>query len=256
MSSFATRRPSSGPKSNRSASNALEMEAESTKSITSSNSKDNVKVLTLNPQTPTSAYNAKLAVSCAKRMLLNSGAWEILSKHLHMRINSLNNKDESIPDRGPLRSIIVDGWIEELIRFFAVKTQNRDVTIPFQYLPSEPIHDAWRLLMLMPKTYEKLCLAMGNETVIDHDPYDVIIGNTKLDQMNLRFNVTLRAYRLCFGIEPPSLFWPKPSPKPKTLSEMVQIALPILKETAGLACGQCALYGGGAKDGFCGDKGF
>lgn len=140
---------------------------------------------------------------------MTSGGIMHLKRHLSKKMNLLNQKS-SAGDK--VHDMVLEGWVEELLRFLALKTLAGDITKPFQMTPSTPIAEAWKDLMVMPVTYAEVCYAMGNKHVIDHDPFDMAKSDDELESKRQlkRFNATLRAYQQLFDQQPPRLFWCDP----------------------------------------------
>ena len=106
-----------------------------------------------------------------------------------------------------LQSVVLDSWTEELLKFFALKTITGDNTEPCQLLPGFAVGIAWKTLMVTPSSYSKVCLAMGNQHIFDHDPTDTAASRVQQKHKVKRYNATLRAYETYFEEQPPSLYW-------------------------------------------------
>lgn len=154
---------------------------------------------------------ASKAVDLGRRALIDCGAMATLQQNLRRLVNCLNYEDKAAANETK-HAIMVMRWIDELLRFLAIKTLTGDVTVPARMPPSNPIDEAWRCLMIMPSAYAKVCLAMGNDTVIDRDPQTRNTSNsTDVQRYKMRFLSTLRTYCQMFKTEPPHAFWPDPT---------------------------------------------
>lgn len=154
---------------------------------------------------------ASKAVDLGRRALIDSGAMATLQQNLRRLVHCLNYEDKAAANETK-HAIMVMRWIDELLRFLAIKTLTGDVTVPARMPPSNPIDEAWRCLMIMPSAYAKVCSAMGNDTVIDRDPQPRNISDsTDVQRYKMRFLSTLRTYCQMFKTEPPHAFWPDPT---------------------------------------------
>lgn len=153
---------------------------------------------------------AELIIKGKKAMKAGGGLLTFKRK-LVKDINILNEKREMEPPTLNLddeyQSMILDTWIEELIRFLALKTITGDYTEPCQLLPGHAIGVAWRVIMTNPSLYSKICLAMGNQYVFDHHPADTAAGRVQEKYKIKRYNATLRAYESYFDQQPQPLYW-------------------------------------------------
>mmetsp|Transcript_6693 Transcript_6693/g.14632 ORF Transcript_6693/g.14632 Transcript_6693/m.14632 type:complete len:296 (-) Transcript_6693:127-1014(-) len=145
-----------------------------------------------------------------------------LKSALRRKIHLLEEEHVKEVQAGGLEEIILDGWVEELMRFLALKTLMDDATKPFQLAPGGAICIAWKELMLMPRSYAAVCHAMGNAHVIDHDPFDAVLTPEEERHMQKRLNATMRHYARYFDEQPPALFW-KDVQEPQEPSPLVQI---------------------------------
>jgi hypothetical protein len=106
-----------------------------------------------------------------------------------------------------MQSVVLDTWTEELLKFLALKTITGDNTEPCQLLPGFSVGVAWKTIMITPSLYSKVCLAMGNQHVFDHDPSDTAASRVQQKHKVKRYNATLRAYESYFEEQPQALYW-------------------------------------------------
>ncbi len=106
-----------------------------------------------------------------------------------------------------VQSVLLDTWTEELLKFLALKTITGDNTEPCQLLPGFAVGVAWKTMMVTPSLYSKICLAMGNQHVFDHDPTDTAASRVQQKHKVKRYNATLRAYETYFEEQPAALYW-------------------------------------------------
>ena len=169
-------------------------------------------------------------LQAGRRELSSSGASMLLHKHLKEKIDTLNfDAEKNYPVKGDFGELIAQNWIEELLRFLAIKSIHRDYTKPFQIAPSKSIRDAWKLLMFMPKIYVNVCVALGNDRVLDHDPSDNYINERNFDRLIAQYNRTVEIYEAEFCRPPPSLFWTKPKIIPSNISEHIFVVKNTIK---------------------------
>lgn len=152
------------------------------------------------------------------------------------KIYLLKNKSEVHGE--DIANMLLNGWVEELLRFLALKTLAGDTTLPFRLAPSGPIEMAWEDLLIMPATYAEVCHALGNSRPIDHDPFVVDSDDEAEDSRNLkRFNSTLRLYQQVFDQKPPELFWAPHVPKRTTTASFMERASNYFVESTICSCG-------------------
>jgi hypothetical protein len=167
---------------------------------------------------------ASKAVDLGRRALIDCGAMVTLQQNLRKLVNCLNYEEKATANETK-HAIMVMRWIDELLRFLAIKTLTGDVTVPARMPPSNPIDEAWRCLMIMPSAYSKVCFAMGNETVIDRDSQPRSSNDTTdVQRYKMRFLSTLRTYCQMFKTEPPHVFWPDPTIPNNPLLEVASSA--------------------------------
>mmetsp|Transcript_18704 Transcript_18704/g.26509 ORF Transcript_18704/g.26509 Transcript_18704/m.26509 type:complete len:333 (+) Transcript_18704:167-1165(+) len=151
------------------------------------------------------------SVDLGRKALIESGVMPTLQQHLMKQVKILHYEGKSSANETK-NAIMVMRWIDELLRFLAIKTITGDVTVPARIPPSNPIDEAWRCLMIMPSAYAKVCFAMGNECVIDRDSHPRSnIDDADVHRHKMRFHCTLRTYTQMFKSEPPHVFWPDPT---------------------------------------------
>jgi len=189
-----------------------------------------------------------LSAVASARTALNKSEKGIaqLKKALRWKIHLLDEQQlQDLQDahNGRFEDDILDGWVEELLRFLALKTLQDDNTRPFQLAPSGPVTVAWKALMAMPSTYAAVSLAMGNTHPIDEDfvAPDVALEADEERHLTKRLNATMRAYTRCFEEQPPALFW-KGVQEPREPNPLVQIYRTARQLWTGMAnCGNDAL---------------
>jgi len=162
-------------------------------------------------------------VTNAKTALARNGGiyhWKIsLRRQLHILKDRESIQQES---DGDPHEILVDGWVNETLRWLAIKTLSGDTTKPFQLAPGDPIELAWKALMIMPSHYANVCYSMGNDFVIDHDPFDTIEQDEEEKKHIMkRYNCSLRLYVQYFNGQPPLLYWKEPKVQKTTISEYI-----------------------------------
>lgn len=145
-----------------------------------------------------------------KKALKAGGGLLLFKKKLVKEMNVLSEKNEPTPELdldNEYQSMILDSWIEELLRFLALKTITGDFTEPCQLLPGHAVGVAWKVLMTNPSLYSKVCHGMGNQHVFDHHPADTSASRVKAKHKIKRYNATLRAYESYFEQQPQPLYW-------------------------------------------------
>lgn len=152
-----------------------------------------------------------------KKALKAGGGMLLFKKKLVKEFNIFSEKKEEAPPldlENEYQSMMLDTWIEEILRFLALKTILADHTEPCQLLPGYAVGVGWRVLMTNPSLYSKVCLSMGNPNIFDHHPADTAAGCIKETHKIKRYNATLRAYESYFDQQPQPMFWSF-HPKPK-----------------------------------------
>jgi hypothetical protein len=132
-----------------------------------------------------------------------------LTKEIHIltgKVPSPKEKTAFNPD-DEMQMVVLDTWTDEVLRFLSLKTITGDNTEPCQIFPGHAVGVAWKVLMLTPSLYSKVCLAMGNQNVFDHDPSDTATSKVQEKHKIKRYNATLRAYESYFDRQPPPLYW-------------------------------------------------
>lgn len=151
-------------------------------------------------------------VSKGKKALKSGGGAHLtFRKNLVTKIHLLHGKPsrevETMNPEDKIQAVILDTWTEEVLRFLALKTIVGDYTEPCQFLPGHAVGIGWRVLMMTPSLYSRICLAMGNEDIFDHDPSDTATSRVQEKHKIKRFNATLREYENYFDEPPKSLYW-------------------------------------------------
>lgn len=146
-----------------------------------------------------------------KKALKAGGGMLIFKKKLVKQLNILSEKRETENPTLNLddeyQTILLDNWIEEILRFLALKTITGDNTEPCQLLPGHAVGVGWKVLMTNPSLYSKICLAMGNQTVFDHHPADTAASRIQEKHKVKRYNATLRVYDTYFDQQPQYMYW-------------------------------------------------
>ena len=146
-----------------------------------------------------------------KKALKAGGGNIEFKRKLVKNINVFSEKvEKATPKLNPeneYQNMVLDQWIEELIRFLALKTITGDYTEPCQLLPGHAVALAWKVLMTSPSLYSKICTGMGNQTVFDHHPEDSVPSRVQEKQRVKRYNATLRIYEAYFDQQPQPLYW-------------------------------------------------
>lgn len=179
--------------------------------------------------------SARRLVADAKKTLNQHGAMKHLKRSLRRKMHVLQERKvykREIKD-GDLEEIVVDGWINELLRFLAIKSLVGDTIKPFQIMPGEPIAIAWEALLVMPSYYANVCYAMDNDDVIDHDPFDFSPDDVEAKHRMKRYNATMRLYQQYFDEQAPHLYWKEPSLEKSAISIFVENALEKLNCAGG-----------------------
>lgn len=146
-----------------------------------------------------------------KKALKAGGGLLVYKKKLVKNIHIFSEKNEtetpSLNLEDEYQSMILDNWIEEVMRFLALKTITGDNTEPCQLLPGYAVGHGWKTLMTIPSLYSKVCLAMGNRHIFDHHPSDTAASRVQEKHKVKRYNATLRTYERYFDQQPQSLYW-------------------------------------------------
>ena len=155
------------------------------------------------PKLQRNAYECFLA---GKRGLNKDGAVALKSKlqqYLHILTDQKNdNEDEQID----LNDVVLENWVDEILKFLTLKTVMNDVTEPCQLAPGFAISVGWESLIQIPSIYARVCQAMGNNLVFDYMTSMESKQEIK-KHVKKRFNATLRAYQHHFDQQPPCLYW-------------------------------------------------
>lgn len=146
-----------------------------------------------------------------KKALRSGGSILTIKRNLVKELDVLSDTPSTGPSEldpeNEMQSVVLDNWIEEVLRFLALKTITCDNTEPCQLLPGHAVGVGWKVLMITPSIYAKVCLAMGNRGVFDHNPTETSASKVLLKHRVKRHNATLRAYERYFDQQPPALYW-------------------------------------------------
>lgn len=117
--------------------------------------------------------NALKLLSIARTTLRDGNNMFIFKSNLVKKIQLLGNMYSTKLDmEDETQQMILDTWIEEILKFIVLKSILNDVFEPFQLLPGYIVGEGWKCLMLSASVYSKICIAMGNRSVFDHNPED------------------------------------------------------------------------------------
>lgn len=150
-----------------------------------------------------------------------------LKRNLAPYLHQLTDRAHS-PEYKPndaVQRVFLDEWVEELLRFLALKTITEDLTEPFQLYPGPWITLAWKIMMNLPLVYSKACTDMGNLQLFEFEklPSSGLHNEIYQKHQRKRYNATLRAYSTHFEQQPPQLYWTlypkKHSPAPYNKKE-------------------------------------
>eukprot|EP00979_Chaetoceros_neogracilis_P015401 scaffold5876_cov363-Chaetoceros_neogracile.AAC.5 len=153
-------------------------------------------------------------LSKAKRALKAGAGTPIFRNNLARKMNTLNGtpyseREQQITSQieDEMKSLVLDTWTEEILKFLVLKTITNDNLEPCQLLPGYAVSVGWKTLMLTPSLYSKACISMGNSDIFDHDPSDTATNRLQEKHKVKRHNATLRAYENYFESQPPNLYW-------------------------------------------------
>jgi hypothetical protein len=152
--------------------------------------------------------NALKLLSIARTTLRDGSNMFIFKSNLVKKIQLLGNRYSTKLDmEDETQQMILDTWIDEILKFIVLKSILNDVFEPFQLLPGYIVGEGWKCLMLCASVYSKVCIAMGNRSVFDHNPEDTSEKRLE-DHHNIkRYNFTLRCYSKYFEQQPSSFYW-------------------------------------------------
>lgn len=168
------------------------------------------------------AKAAWVLVASARKTLVQGGGMDQLKDNLRGKIKFLDADHAREVRAGGLEEVTLDGWVEELLRFIALKTLMDDTNLPFQLAPSGQIKIAGRLLVELGSSYTNVCQAMGNASAIDPVAFDDDLDESQEKHMQKRFNTTLRNYEKHFDEAPPHLFWKDFKPKVDVVEKVMK----------------------------------
>jgi len=163
---------------------------------------------------PEDKYNTVTdLLSKSKRALTSGGGMPAFQKNLARKIHVLHGtryseEESAFKPEDELQAVVLNTWTDEVLRFLVLKTITGDNTEPCQLLPGYAVGVGWKVLMLTPSLYSKVCLAMGNQDIFDHNPSDTATNRIQEKHKVKRYNATLRAYECHFDQQnPPNLYW-------------------------------------------------
>jgi hypothetical protein len=165
-----------------------------------------------------SAQDPTGLVVIGKKVLKTGDNMEVLMKNLVKSLHILSDNPHQtsceLDPNDELQKVLLENWVEEILRFLALKTLTEDYSEPCQLAPGYAVGVGWKALILLPNMYKQICTSMGNPSVFDHDPSDTSTRNkTKASQLVKekhlikRYNATLRVYNSYFDKQPPALYW-------------------------------------------------
>ena len=152
-------------------------------------------------------------LSKSKRALIAGGGMPSFQKNLARKLHVLHGtryseEESALKLEDEMQAVVLNTWTDEVLRFLVLKTITGDNTEPCQLLPGYAVGVGWKVLMLTPSLYSKVCLAMGNQDIFDHNPSDTATNRIQEKHKVKRYNATLRAYECNFdNQQPPNLYW-------------------------------------------------
>jgi len=121
---------------------------------------------------------------------------------------------------------ILNDWVNELLKFLALKAlyleeekadgkpvdfDDDDLSVSKRrkvLVPSEPVREAWRCLLLLPVTYYDVCISLGCQKVIDYDEFTTTEKDDPKTR-NKNYTRTMEKYKEIYKLQPPKNFWPR-----------------------------------------------
>lgn len=170
---------------------------------------------------------AKILVETSRTVLRRSQALKALNNYLYAHIHDIFISGKMTPMDPDFRELVVKSWIEELLRFLALKILMEDVDSPCSLGASVPIDIAWEGLAHIPSIFKKLCKKLDVETSrfghdLSYEYKNVVDATLGYAQKVQTHSNTLSAYRNVFEQDPPELYWPAPqAPPPPPLAAIV-----------------------------------
>ena len=159
----------------------------------------------------TTHKNIANMVMAGRNAVKHGGGIELLRQKLVPYLYELSDKTPSREyDRtNTIQRTFLNEWIEELLRFLALKTVTEDFTEPFELYPGYAITLAWKMLVDLPLVYSKVCTDMGN---IHAFQFETLPPSGKHNEIyrkhqRRRYHGTLRVYSSYFEQQPPKLYW-------------------------------------------------
>mmetsp|Transcript_21950 Transcript_21950/g.32873 ORF Transcript_21950/g.32873 Transcript_21950/m.32873 type:complete len:278 (-) Transcript_21950:139-972(-) len=195
-------------------------------------------------------------VNCAKNVLSSNYNYYTMRRMMHELLNVIIDEEDYMPilstflcgmgeeevdpNSNKKRERLVDKFIDELLRFLAMKillaTNNTKEEYPiynydendddntnrerirckcYQLNPSIMIRESWKALLMLPHTYVDVCKALGISTPIDYDDDedDGFRGEASTSQWGREcYRWTLQTYANLYVVGPPKMFWPELEP--------------------------------------------
>jgi len=120
---------------------------------------------------------------------------------------------------------MVDLLTIQLLRFLAMKvliesipSLNADTTNhqnEYSLVPSVPLREGWKALLLLPILYSDVCIAMGGERSLDYNDDDIILDYQTDEEINSqvvkearqRYRYTLITYETLYLVIPDERIW-------------------------------------------------
>lgn len=155
-----------------------------------------------------SSRNITKLLSKARAVVKDDRNSLTLKSNLIRKITLLGDMYKSKLDlEDEMQQMILDVWIEEILRFLALKAIMNDTVEPYQIIPGYIVAEGWKALMLSASVYSKICKSMGHTIVFDHNPQDTDPPREIVPQIIHRYNFTLRSYFKYFEQEPTHIYW-------------------------------------------------
>ena len=191
------------------------------------------------------------------------GAVSDLSEYLDQHLEEIFIDGNRAPELFDIRTVIVNAWIEEVLRFLTIKVIAKDVQSPCVIRGTKPIDIAMRGLMDLPNNaYGELCYQLGvSSGIIEHDFEDLVDDDVKMNAARLmdskrrggssqrqieeerqrayttkkrEYKKTTRVYQHCFEQDDcPDLYWPEPKrPQKESLIAILAETLDVKSDFA------------------------
>ena len=163
--------------------------------------------------------NDENLVALVKKTLKASGGLDLWMGMLSQRLNLISTNPDSV-----IKNVLIENWVDEVIKFIILKTELEDFTEPCQLSTSYPISVGWSALVLLPNHYELVCQTVGSQGKFEHN-FPQKNTNTqdppaRRKLLIQRHNATLREYEKYFDSKPPMLYWSlDPMPQRPTMPD-------------------------------------